>query len=124
MTFTKGIGTPVYMSPEMLDRKKYKKAADIYSLAITFLEIMTFDDPFPKTLYKFPWNIADHVSRGLRPILIEQCEERAREIIKGAWSQSFEDRPSIKTILNQLETLYLSYNEYNYDSYDDNESFN
>ncbi|ELP92412.1 protein serine/threonine kinase, putative [Entamoeba invadens IP1] len=38
MTFTKGIGTPTYMVPEVLKQEKYKKSADIYSFAITMYE--------------------------------------------------------------------------------------
>ncbi|ELP90340.1 protein serine/threonine kinase, putative [Entamoeba invadens IP1] len=33
MTFTKRIGTPVYMAPEVLQQEKYKKSADVYSEA-------------------------------------------------------------------------------------------
>ncbi|ELP87676.1 negative regulator of the PHO system, putative [Entamoeba invadens IP1] len=32
MTFTKGIGTPVFMAPEVLNQEKYKQAADVYYL--------------------------------------------------------------------------------------------
>ena len=35
MTFTKGIGTPKYMAPEILNKEKYKKSADVYSYSIT-----------------------------------------------------------------------------------------
>ena len=40
MTFTKGIGTPVYMSPEVLNKQHYKKPSDIYSFSITMYEVM------------------------------------------------------------------------------------
>ncbi len=40
MTFTKGIGTPVYMSPEVLNQEHYKKLSDIYSFSITISENM------------------------------------------------------------------------------------
>ena len=36
-TFTKGIGSPAYMSPEVLDRKKYDSSADVYSFAISMI---------------------------------------------------------------------------------------
>ncbi|ELP85861.1 serine/threonine protein kinase, putative [Entamoeba invadens IP1] len=32
MTFTKGIGTPTYMAPEVLNKEHYKKPADVYFL--------------------------------------------------------------------------------------------
>ena len=37
MTFTKGVGTPVYMAPEV-HNKKFKKAADVYSFGATMFE--------------------------------------------------------------------------------------
>ena len=40
MTFTKGIGTPTYMSPEILNKEHYKKPSDIYSFSITMYEVM------------------------------------------------------------------------------------
>ena len=40
MTFSKGIGTPIYMSPEVLNREHYKKPSDIYSFSITIFECM------------------------------------------------------------------------------------
>ena len=42
MTFTKGIGSPSYMAPEILNREHYKKAADVYSFpGIGDAEIIT-----------------------------------------------------------------------------------
>ncbi|BFU19172.1 hypothetical protein CL6EHI_172740 [Entamoeba histolytica] len=54
MTFTKGIGTPKYMAPEVLNHQHYKMPSDIYSFSITMLQIITWQDPFPKTLYPHP----------------------------------------------------------------------
>ena len=34
ISFTKGIGTPKYMAPEVLNKQHYKKPADIYSFAL------------------------------------------------------------------------------------------
>ena len=61
MTFTKGIGTPAYMEPEVLKREHYKFPADIYSFAITMLEIMIWKDSFRKSVFRFPWKIAEFV---------------------------------------------------------------
>ncbi|ELP89835.1 protein serine/threonine kinase, putative [Entamoeba invadens IP1] len=42
MTFTKGIGTPIYMAPEVLKQEKYTKSADVYSFAITMFECFSW----------------------------------------------------------------------------------
>ena len=44
MTFTKGIGTPTYMSPEILNQQHYKKSSDTYSFSITIYEVMKWDE--------------------------------------------------------------------------------
>ena len=38
MTFMKGIGKPVYMAPEVLNKEKSKKVADIYAYGTSFDE--------------------------------------------------------------------------------------
>ena len=57
MTFTKGIGTPVYMAPEILQQEYYKKSADIYSFSITMFEVFTWNECYPKKEFRFPWLI-------------------------------------------------------------------
>ena len=53
MTFTKGIGTPTYMSPEILNKEHYKKPSDIYSFSITMYEVMKWQRYFAqKILHK------------------------------------------------------------------------
>ena len=34
MTFTKGIGTPTYMAPEILNKDKFKKVEDVFSVDV------------------------------------------------------------------------------------------
>jgi serine/threonine protein kinase len=66
MTFTKGIGTPTYMSPEVLNKQHYKKSADIYSFSITMYEVMKWGEAYPKSVFKFQWKIANFVRLGKR----------------------------------------------------------
>ena len=48
MTFSKGIGTPIYMSPEVLKQQHYKKPSDIYSFPLTMYEYMKWGEAYPK----------------------------------------------------------------------------
>ncbi|ELP89324.1 protein kinase, putative, partial [Entamoeba invadens IP1] len=66
MTFTNGIGTPVYMAPEVLKMEKYKKPADIYSFAITMFEVFGWSQAYLIDTFKFAWKIAEFVSSGER----------------------------------------------------------
>ncbi|ELP86806.1 protein serine/threonine kinase, putative [Entamoeba invadens IP1] len=104
MTFTKGIGTPKYMAPEVLNKEKYKKAADVYSFAITMYECFTWSDAFPKDVYKYAWDIADSVCYGKRPDLM-MLTEKQKDVVVKAWQQTPKDRPDIETVIKQLESL-------------------
>ena len=46
MTFSKGIGTPIYMSPEILKQEHYKSPSDIYSFSITMYECMKWGEAY------------------------------------------------------------------------------
>ena len=107
MTFTKGIGSPAYMAPEILNREKYKKTADIFSFAITMLETMIWGDAYPKSIYKFPWDIADTISAGKRPSTIDSVEnEKMKELIDLSWKQDPKERLKMNEIIELLESEY------------------
>ena len=105
MTFTKGIGTPAYMAPEILNREHYKKQSDVYSLSITILEIMIWETAFPKSTFKFAWNIADCISSGKRPQTIDNIKNKQlRRIIEMTWCQNPKERLTINDVVPLLET--------------------
>ena len=54
MTFTKGVGTPVFMAPEVPNKEKYKKPADVYSFGVMLYECFVWGDAYPKDLFKYP----------------------------------------------------------------------
>lgn len=39
MCLTSFRGTPYYMAPEMLQKKKYSQASDVWALGLVFLEL-------------------------------------------------------------------------------------
>ena len=66
ITFSKGIGTPIYMSPEVLNKQHYKTPADIYSFALTIYECIKWGEAYPEEAFKFPWKIANFIINGNR----------------------------------------------------------
>jgi serine/threonine protein kinase len=44
--YTKGIGTPRYMAPEVLQDQGYTVSADVYSFGISLCEVYTNKEPF------------------------------------------------------------------------------
>ena len=108
MTFTKGIGTPKFMAPEVLNKEKYKMPADIYSFAITMLEVMIWKDAFPKNKFSFAWNIADFVASGKRPDTINQVTNpELNNLIQMCWLQNPKERLTIDFVVSLLETFLM-----------------
>ena len=58
MTFTKGVGSPNYMAPEVLNMQKYKKAVDVYSFGVMLYECFVLYDALPKEQFEFPLQIS------------------------------------------------------------------
>ena len=106
LTFTKGIGTPVYMAPEILNREHYKKPADIYSFAITMYKIFSWADAYPKEIFKFAWKIAEFVISGKRLEKKENMSYQQYNLICSCWCQQPNGRKSIDQIIGELENIF------------------
>ena len=111
MTFTKGIGTPKYMAPEILNKEKYKKSADIFSFAVTMYECLSWGDCYPKILFKHPWEIANYISKGKRLERKEDMKEEEYRIIQESWKQEKKERRNISEIIKELEIIKDMYNK-------------
>ena len=105
MTFTKGIGTPKYMAPEILNKGKYKKSADIYSFAITMFETFNWDEAYPPLVFRRPWDIANFVSEGKRLGRPEEIPENIYAIIEKCWAHHPDDRITAEHAMKELDTL-------------------
>ncbi|ELP93724.1 serine/threonine protein kinase HT1, putative [Entamoeba invadens IP1] len=108
ITFTKGIGTPKYMAPEVLDKKKYKKAADVYSFSLTMLEIAMWKEVFRKDDkdFRFAWNIADFTSSGKRLHIPDTVPMELTSLITSSWTQDPLERANINIVEIGLEKFY------------------
>ena len=107
LTFTKGIGTPSYMAPEILNRQHYKKPSDIYSFGVTMYEILTWQDCYPKSEFKFAWDIADFVSSGKRRPKPDDMNDQIYELIEKSWKHNIHDRININDLVPLIETQFL-----------------
>ncbi|EDR22739.1 protein serine/threonine kinase, putative [Entamoeba dispar SAW760] len=100
MTFTKGVGTPMYMAPEVLKKEHYKLPSDIYSFAITMYEVSIWRNPFPKEQFKYPWEIADFISEGKRPKKDEVIDDWLFDLIEHCWNQNPKERYNANQIVD------------------------
>ncbi|ELP89093.1 serine/threonine protein kinase HT1, putative [Entamoeba invadens IP1] len=111
MTFTKGIGTPVYMAPEVLKQEKYTKSVDIFSFGITLFEVFGWEDAYKNSKFKFPWKIAEFVVSGKRLKKPKTSTNRVisneeYNLICECWRQKREERLVIEDVINRLQQLY------------------
>ncbi|ELP87947.1 interleukin-1 receptor-associated kinase, putative [Entamoeba invadens IP1] len=102
MTFTKNVGTPTYMAPEILNKEKYKKSADVFSFAITMYETFGWREAYPVNTFKFPWKIAEFVISGERLPRLDNMLNSHYTLICVCWSKNKNERLSISKIEQRL----------------------
>ena len=107
-TMTKGVGSPDYMSPEILDKRKYGLPSDIYSFAITMYEVFAWQEAYPNKEFRFPWKIAEFVMEGKRLQQLENISDDQFELVRNSWCQDSKERLSIDQIISILEEKYNS----------------
>ncbi|ELP86978.1 protein serine/threonine kinase, putative, partial [Entamoeba invadens IP1] len=105
MTFTKGIGTPIYMAPEVLcGGKKYKIFADIFSYGITLYEVMNWGGLYPLDQFPFPWSVAEFVNQGKRLPKPHKMNQWTYDLISKCWLDEPKDRIKINDLVECLQT--------------------
>ena len=102
MSFTRGIGTPKYMAPELLCKQHYKSPADIYSLAVTTYELFSNSFAYDRRDFKYEWNIATFVQSGKRLKLNVITNTTIRTLIERAWKHDPHERIKIDEIIELL----------------------
>ena len=115
LTFTKGIGSPTYMAPEVLNKEKYKKPADVFSFGVMLYECFKWGGAYPKSAFKFPWQISSFVQSGKRVQKADGMSDDVYSLVSRCWSQYTADRiglilsnsPSdIPSLVSQLESFH------------------
>lgn len=98
------VGTPLYMSPEIIEGKKYSNKSDIWALGCVVYELCTLSRVFDATNQL---KLACRISLcEVLPIDRDEYSNDLKALIKRILSKEAEDRPSAKEILN--ETIFRS----------------
>lgn len=105
---TKGIGTPIFQAPEIIDDKPYEKPADVYSFGIMMACVaLDKEDPFPETTeMSSPWAFAKAVLGGARPLVeVDEKQLLTQQLIdemKSCWSGNPAARPTFAHVAQVL----------------------
>eukprot|EP00040_Diaphanoeca_grandis_P013546 m.68521 g.68521 ORF g.68521 m.68521 type:complete len:998 (-) comp23966_c0_seq1:124-3117(-) len=119
-TLTKGMGSPLWMAPEVLRGDKiseeFGKATDVYSFGIVMFEIWSRSRPWEEideyTGMKFLAKLVDLVCDGTRPSLPTGGDVHTRspptgyaELMQQCWAMEPDDRPSFAVTLEGLQEI-------------------
>ncbi|EKE38706.1 hypothetical protein ENUP19_0061G0124 [Entamoeba nuttalli] len=114
-SMTKGIGTPLYMAPEILLNRPYSFPIDVYAFAIVSYEVFLRKIPYGNGCFVHSWDVSDFVSQGHRLDFPKSFSPGICELIKKCWAHDPKQRPvfsEIDRITSKLfKELYTSYEE-------------
>jgi serine/threonine protein kinase len=102
---TLGVGTAQWRPPEVFKDKqnteKYTNAADVYSFALVFFEVLSSEVPFANISKS---HILGKICCGERPILPpdDYCPVHLSAFIKECWATRPEDRPKFPETCQRL----------------------
>lgn len=103
-SITNGIGTPIYMAPELFDPdSQISTKVDVFAFAILTYEIITGTVPYHELSKKTnSFQLGNKISKGYRPKFPNETPESIKEFIEKCWSQNPDDRPTFDEIFSTL----------------------
>ena len=102
-TMTTGVGTPIWMAPELLLMEDYDYRADIYSYGVILWEIETREKPFNDLM---PQQIMMKAIQKMKQEEIpKETPQGLAKIISQCWSHRQEDRPELNQVIIDMEKL-------------------
>ncbi|KAJ3233984.1 copper transport protein ctr1 [Chytriomyces hyalinus] len=109
MTVNGGMGTPLWMAPELFDMNALiSKPADVYAYTIVMTEIFSWAGPYCiayEKIIPIMQNVISVVQSGRRPdlVLLPDVPPAIRSLIEAGWDQNPDLRPTFRDITRVLE---------------------
>ena len=104
---TRGVGTPLWMAPEILAGKSYSASTDVYSFGIVMWEIASQEDPWRELSASsfFMDELLQLIRKGQRPIIAASWPVEFVETMQECWRTEPAERPTFSSIVPQLAVL-------------------
>jgi serine/threonine protein kinase len=102
-TLTSGVGTPLFMPPEMCEDADYTGTVEVYSFALIVYKVFAGQPAFLETLS--PTALMKKVVNGARPPLPLSMDTTIQQIIKQDWSVDPTARGSFEEIFKALRQI-------------------
>ncbi|RIA91955.1 kinase-like domain-containing protein [Glomus cerebriforme] len=105
-------GNLPYMAPEVIAKKEYTSASDIYSIGLLMWEITSGQPPFA---IKHNDELAMRIVNGMRPKIIPGTPTEYKKLMKQCWDANPTKRPNMKDLLNRIRKIksYYQYKDNN-----------
>jgi len=103
------VGSPMYMSPEMMLGKNPTTKSDVYSFGIILWEIYTEKIPYDNRFESFDELIEAITIDNERPPLPDSCPPTLKKLMTSCWNENPDIRPSFSDMLtsNIFEDLII-----------------
>ena len=100
--FTRHVGSPRYMAPEVARGQNYNAKADVYAFGLICYELLSL-----KRAYEdIPSKHLSHrvINEGVRPNMPQSWPEPVANLVQRCWTERVEKRPTMNQVLCQLRS--------------------
>eukprot|EP00727_Mastigamoeba_balamuthi_P007048 m51a1_g2964 putative tyrosine protein (486) ;mRNA; r:688377-689938 len=107
--FTRAVGTPIYMAPELLKigaQGCYSESADVFSFGMCLYEVFGEREPYsdmPEIARMV--DVVMFVSQGKRLPVPEDCPQAIKGLVRDCWLDNAQSRPTFLEVSRRLETI-------------------
>ena len=98
------IGTPLYMSPELLERKPYNIKTDIWALGCSLYELATFSTPYEAPNMNV---LLNKIKNGLPQRIDKTYSDELWNIISKMLTYDYNKRPSSLQLINDCCRIFF-----------------
>ena len=98
-TDNKSVGTPYYMSPEMI-KGNYSDKSDIWAIGVILYLMLTDKFPFVKNKENNVFKLIENCQYNVKLLDESNCSEEAKDLVKSILVKNPEDRPSALEIMS------------------------
>ena len=112
-TLTRGVGTPLWMAPEIIAGRKYGYSADVWSFAIVLWELASQEEPWTDIQSSSVFSLAllEAIEDGRRPPISADWPQGYVDLMMQGWQYDPAARPPFETILDTLKKLMYIHSE-------------
>jgi len=110
MMLTQGVGTPIFMAPEILSgSQSYSESADVYSFGVMMCHVANNELPYTRDRrFENSYQFVQNVIGGMRPELRAEVPGDYKKLMAQCWDKTAESRPAFSEISDMLEDMFFA----------------